>query len=324
MKGSLIEGQRWWWLILAALLTAAGYIGVMLWIGWQGVVDALRVIGWPVICAALALSLLNYATRYLRWNWYLRQLGHHLPAFRHLRIYLAGFALTATPGKAGEALRCVLLKPEHVPYGDSLAALLSERISDVLAVLTLSLLVLLVYPQLYPVGVLFAVGCLGFFLLLTPKFQHFLSQWVAGKRGRLAYAARQVMNVVDAARRCHSVALVSRGFAIGILAWGAEGIALWLMLEQVDAGIVWYQAISIYCLAMLAGAASFMPGGLGGAEAAMTAMLVMSGVSLPVAVAVTLVVRLVTLWFAVVIGLVLLLPEFLAGKQPMYKPENSR
>jgi len=53
---------------------------------------------------------------------------------------------------------------------------------------------------------------------------------------------------------------------------------------------------------MLAGAVSFMPGGLGGAEAAMTALLVTSNVDMPQAVAATVIIRLATLWFAVLLG----------------------
>jgi uncharacterized protein (TIRG00374 family) len=54
---------------------------------------------------------------------------------------------------------------------------------------------------------------------------------------------------------------------------------------------------------MLVGAISFLPGGLGGTEATMIALLVAHGLPLPESVAATLVVRLATLWFAIVLGL---------------------
>ncbi len=54
---------------------------------------------------------------------------------------------------------------------------------------------------------------------------------------------------------------------------------------------------------MLAGAVSFLPGGLGGAEAAMLTLLIYGGLELPEAAAVTLVIRITTLWFAVLLGL---------------------
>ncbi|QVL49596.1 MAG: flippase-like domain-containing protein [Thiocapsa sp.] len=46
----------------------------------------------------------------------------------------------------------------------------------------------------------------------------------------------------------------------------------------------------------------FLPGGLGGAEAAMVALLVAGGTMFGTAVLATVICRAVTLWFAVVIG----------------------
>jgi uncharacterized protein (TIRG00374 family) len=78
-------------------------------------------------------------------------------------------------------------------------------------------------------------------------------------------------------------------------------------------------AVFVYALAMLAGAVSFMPGGLGGAEAVMVGLLVWKGMSNADAVAATVLIRLATLWFAVAIGALMLLKlkgEKTAHSQP--------
>ncbi|SVB82011.1 uncharacterized protein METZ01_LOCUS234865, partial [marine metagenome] len=67
------------------------------------------------------------------------------------------------------------------------------------------------------------------------------------------------------------------------------------------------QALPIYAAATLVGAVSALPGGLVGTEGSMIALLQQSGVSRSVASSGTLLVRLVTLWFAVAVGLVALL-----------------
>jgi uncharacterized protein (TIRG00374 family) len=66
-------------------------------------------------------------------------------------------------------------------------------------------------------------------------------------------------------------------------------------------------AIFVCALSMLAGALSFLPGGLGGAEAVMVSLLVLKCMSMPAAIAATVFIRLATLWFAVLIGLVALI-----------------
>jgi len=58
----------------------------------------------------LAMSLVNYGLRVVRWQMYLGALGHRVPWLTNGRIYPAGFALTTTPGKAGEAIRNIFLE----------------------------------------------------------------------------------------------------------------------------------------------------------------------------------------------------------------------
>jgi uncharacterized protein (TIRG00374 family) len=96
---------------------------------------------------------------------------------------------------------------------------------------------------------------------------------------------------------------------IAIPAWACECVGFAAIVNafpgaHVDLGL----AMVIYAATTIAGALSFLPGGLGVTEGAMTAMLVASasGVDKALAFDATLLTRLATLWFAVGIGLVLL------------------
>jgi uncharacterized membrane protein YbhN (UPF0104 family) len=61
--------------------------------------------------------------------------------------------------------------------------------------------------------------------------------------------------------------------------------------------------MGIYALASLAGSAAFfLPAGIGGMEIVMTTLLVAHGAPLRTAVIATLLCRIATLWFAVLIG----------------------
>ncbi len=94
---------------------------------------------------------------------------------------------------------------------------------------------------------------------------------------------------------------------LGAGAWFSEGLAFWVILEGLDAQVPLLQALPIYAAATLVGAVSALPGGLVGTEGSMLALLQQSGISRGVATAGTLLVRLVTLWFAVALGLAALL-----------------
>jgi glycosyltransferase 2 family protein len=126
-----------------------------------------------------------------------------------------------------------------------------------------------------------------------------------------------VIDLLQAVRSLLKSGPLLAGLILGLIAWGAEGFVLHIILAALGADIGWPVAVGIYAIAILAGAISFIPGGLGSTEAVMGGSLVLLGVEPGAAVAATLICRLVTLWPAVAIGLGFLLAlegSALAGK----------
>ena len=87
------------------------YILVLALSGYQQTVQAVNLLSLGDWGLVLALSLLHFLVRFLRWQWYLGRLGHRVPWAPSAACYMAGFALTATPGKLGETVRSLYLKP---------------------------------------------------------------------------------------------------------------------------------------------------------------------------------------------------------------------
>ncbi|WP_372611451.1 YbhN family protein [Halomonas sp.] len=303
-----LEGWRLRALILSIVVATAGYLAFSLWGGWEEVVAAFVQIGLVGTLIALSLSLVNYGLRFGRWQLYLSQLGHAVAWPPSLRIYLSGFALTTTPGKAGEAFRGVLLKQHGVPFPATFAAFISERLSDLVAIVLLTLVGLAQYPQARGIvlagvlGIVVVLVCLSSQTLLDK-----LHDWASARQGKLMALVAHASEMLGGARRCHRPGLLGIATVISVVAWGAEALAFYWMLGWLGADISLSFAIFVYALSMLAGALSFLPGGLGGAEAVMVSLLVLKGMTMPAAIAATVFIRLATLWFAVVIGLAALI-----------------
>lgn len=308
---SLVVGQLDGWrlraLILSVMTATAGYLAFSLWGGWQDVTAAFVRIGVVGTAIALAMSLVNYGLRFVRWQLYLAQLGYRIAWPPSLRIYLSGFALTTTPGKAGEAFRGVLLKQHGIPFPATFAAFISERLSDLVAIVLLTLAGLAQYPQ---ARWLVLAGIAGIILVLicisSRSLLMRLDRWAESREGKLAGLVAHLAQMLSDARRCHQPVLLIVTTLISVIAWGAEALAFFWVLNWLGADVTLPFAAFVYALSMLAGALSFLPGGLGGAEAVMVSLLVISGMTMPVAVAATVFIRLATLWFAVFIGLVAL------------------
>lgn len=303
MRPAYLRALGW-----ATVAAGAGYLGVSFFTGWAEISAALARLSVLLIATILGLSLANYGLRFWRWQIYLHRLGYAVPWNRSLPIYLAAFALTATPGKVGESVRTLWLHPLGVKASQSLAAFVAERASDLFAILLLTAIGLAAYPAARPVV---AVVALVIVIALTvlawerglARLAGLAEASLPARPGRLVSG---LFDVVQHSRRLFAPAPLAIGLAISIPAWGAEAVGAWLVFDAMGASISIADATFIYSFAMLVGAISFLPGGLGGTEAAMVALLVARGLALPQAVAATLVVRLATLWFAIALGLVAL------------------
>lgn len=288
-----------WSVVVAAL----GYVALSLWAGWREVVDAIVRIGPWVLLGVFGLSLLNYLLRFFRWGRYLALLGAPVPWRINLDVYFAGFALTTTPGKVGETLRSVLLKPHGVPAPESLAAFFAERTSDLLAILVLTAFGLWTYAPARPVvGAALLVVLLVLLLVQWTAFIAAVDRWALARDARWARLLSKLCEIVLHFRRCFSLPALAMGLMLGVVSWFAEGLGLWWLLYALGYSVDLQTAVFVYAFAMLVGSLSFLPGGLGTNEAAMITLLVMNGVPDAGAVTATLICRLATLWFAVVLG----------------------
>lgn len=270
---------------------------------WQDV-RHLGALQWVVV---LTLSLLNYGLRYLRWARVIQALSsRRLPSLRHLLIYVAGFAFTTTPGKAGEALRGLALKPFGVEYRHSFSAFIWERLMDMLVVSLLCCAVVTAFPGQAWLLALAGSATIAFVLVLRSP----LSDAVLAHFARRCTPQSRWRRLSDQLTQTRHDTLVllqwgplGTSLALGFFAWLAEGVGLFYVVDALGTSISPTAAVGVYALSMLVGALSFIPGGLGSAEAVMVLGLTTVGCSLPTAAAATVICRMATLWFAIVLGL---------------------
>ncbi len=288
-------------------LAALGYLGLSLWAGWRDVAAAVAAVGAWLLCGLLVLSLSNYLLRFLRWHHYLRLLDATVPWRIDFAAYFAGFALTTSPGKLGETLRSVLLKPHGVPVPASLAAFFAERASDLLAILVLAAVGLWDHAPARPVVAL--AMAIVFAALLLAQWTALLTaveRWALRRERRWARLLVKFCEIVLHFRRCFTLPAMTFGLSLGVLAWLAEGLGFWWLLDALGHPLPLTAAVFVYAFAMLIGGLSFLPGGLGSSEAVMIGLLALHGLPQAAAVTATLICRLATLWFAVALGAVFL------------------
>lgn len=303
-----INEKKFKLVIGTVLLSIIGYFLFTLWGGWENVISALKQVGFFGIATALSLSLINFGLRFLRWKYFLKVLGYSIPWTANLRIFMSGFSLTTTPGKTGEALRGVFLKDFGVPFRKSFGAFLSERTSDLLCVTILASTGLWIYPKARPI--LFIVASFITFLFIAIR----KDSWI----NSLDKIAKKILpekfsSVIDffletlrSFRSCFTAKVLAITSLLGVLAWTLEAVALKYLLYLLGYELSLLKAIFIYGFSLVIGGITLLPGGLGGAEVTMLQLLILQNIPTAVAVAVTLVIRLTSLWFSVFLGMIAL------------------
>lgn len=290
---------------VSLLVAACLYLAIALYAGFDKILSALSRTTLSLWLILLTGSFCNYLVRFIRWRYYLRQMGHQLPDWLHFIYYLAGFALTTTPGKAGEVIRSVLLRPHGVTYSNSIAAFFTERLLDVLVIALLATFSIIAFEGHRGFAITADIVVIGVVLILRQqriqaRLRLSQQRWRATRWRKLAW---HLLIMLHKARRLLTVRPLLVGVILGILAWVAQGIAYSLLLNHFGIELIFTIGFGIYATSLLIGAASFLPGGVGSTELAMYLLLKAVGVDELNAITIPLISRLSTLWFAVSLGL---------------------
>ena len=290
--------------VVALALLGYGLLGI--WSQGDQLLPLLRGL-WPQIVLGLLLVLAGYGIRYGRWRLLLAAVNQRPPVAADSRIWMGSYAFTATPGKSGEAVRSLLLKQEcGVPVPPTLMALVVERLTDGTAVLLLlllnvSLLLRWQVPLAVPIGVAGSIAIGAVALSRNEGAQGRLRSIVLPMLPRkLAGAGSDGLAALKALLRPR---VLLQATVIGALAWSLEGVSLWLLLRGMGVeGIGIGGATIAHTAAGLLGALTLLPGGLGSTEAGTVGLLALQGVGVAAATPATLLIRLMTLWFATALG----------------------
>tara|TARA_B100000123_G_scaffold101063_1_gene74031 strand:- start:711 stop:1400 length:690 start_codon:yes stop_codon:yes gene_type:complete len=217
---------------------------------------------------------------------------------------MSGFALTATPGKAGELVRSYFLKKHGVTHIKSIGAFISERFLDLLTMVFLCLFgfsLLKNYSSFFLTILILILAISSFVIFKETIFQYFNKLFK--KNSKLLKGINTISQILDnfyiSIYKKHFFQILS----LSVIGWLSESIAFFILIKYLGLNLDIFLCIFIFSFSMVVGAATFLPGGLGGTEATMIFLLNLNGVGLIESTGITIFIRLATLWFAVVLGI---------------------
>jgi uncharacterized protein (TIRG00374 family) len=299
-------------IIYSVVLGAIVFLGLSIYANLGELLTAFGQFNWFLFPLLLVLSFCNYSARFLKWDYYTKVLEIKIERKMSFIIFLSSFIMAVTPGKIGEVFKSYLLKEQSgTPISKSAPIVIAERITDFLSLILLSIIGAITFN--YGKVLMITIGLL-FILLISLISSKKLSYGIIKIFEKFKYFSRishKIHIAYDSIYRMVKIKELIVTIFLSIFAWFFECTGFYIVINGFSfenyIPINIFIATFIYGFATVAGAVTMLPGGLGATDASITGLLILFSIPKNIAVASTLLIRVATLWFAVIVGIVAVL-----------------
>lgn len=298
-------------LVLATLLGGVVFVGLSLYTDVGKLAANLSTFRFEALAVAIGLASVNYALRFVRWQYYLRRLEVHVPTGESALVFLAGFVMSVTPGKVGEMFKSLLLfESRGTSVARTAPIVVAERLTDLVALVVLCALGSLSLKDGPRIALVFALIVAGILAACAYRPLGELGLRIAARLPVIKKLAPKLRDAYESLFVMTRPVPLAVGTSLAVAAWSIEMLGLWVVIRGFPGCTLSLAATAFtYATSTIAGALAMMPGGLGVTEAGMTGMLQALGgaeITPSIATAATILVRIATLWWAVAVGAVAL------------------
>lgn len=281
------------------------YLAITIYTDFNLLIESFKKFDSLLLPVLLVLSLLNYFARFFKWDYYLSILKIQLSKKDSLMIFMSGLLMSVTPGKLGELLKAYLVKTVNkTPASVTAPIIFAERATDFLSLTILALIGAYIYDYGRNAALIITgVILFGIFILTNRKVFDSLMKILS----KIKFVHKRIESIEQLYHSTYTLLKLKPlviAIIISVVSWGFECYGYYLVINNfVDTiGVSW--SFFSYSFSTIVGAVSMLPGGLGVTEGSFLLMLTSKGLSTSDAAATTFITRVVTLWFAVIVGII--------------------
>ena len=259
----------------------------------------------PLILFLVTLSLIPI---FIKWNFLLKNCEIEVPLAKSLAVFLSGLAFDITPGKIGALMKSQILKiSSGIPRAKTAPVVLVEKMYDLIGAIVASIIgiiILGVYPHLIVIAV-FILAVIFFFMFYRPASELFFKRITKTKF--LSKYIESISESYEIVQKSTNVKVATICILLAVSYWFIISIAVYYTLIAFDINMLdYFKVLAIYATSSLLGAISFIPGGIGITEGTLTGLLTLEGIEISTALILSVVIRVLTLWYLVCIGFIAL------------------
>ena len=241
----------------------------------------------------------------IKWHFLLKNCEIHIPFTKSVLVYLSGSALQITPGHIGELIKAQILKTGfNIPRTKTASVVLVEKVYDLIGAIIASIIgIIILELEIYLIIFAFSVLILIFFFIYyKPAFEFFLKQII-----KMKFFSKYTDNISESyeiIKKLTTPKVAIRSILLSITYWFIVSIAAYCTLLAFDVDILNYLIVlSIFTTSAILGAITFIPGGIGITEGTLAGLLTIQGIDISTALIVSVMIRIFSLWYGVLVGL---------------------
>jgi len=259
----------------------------------------------PII---LGLVVVSWFIVYIRWYLILKTSGIQIPHLVNFQIFLAGGALGITPGKMGELFKSQILKDKFdIPRTKTAPLFILEKFLDISGAMIVTCIGIWFIPE---IGFLVIGGLFSLIIVAKIITSRRLFLKILDFAKRFKFMAKFIEPLSSSHENLSRLIFKKEMvffILLSVLYWIVIGCAAYFVLLGLGIDtITLMNTISSYSSSLIIGAISFIPGGVGIAEASLIGLFTIQNIELSNAIVLVVLIRLFTLWFSTLSGFVAL------------------
>lgn len=293
--------------ILVVAISIAFYVGLIIFSDFEKISSSFEQVelnNYPLI---IFLSFIIYFILAVRFHYLLQSIGTKISFRDSLLISFSGQAMFSTIGRAGAIVKSYLIKRK---YGDSISSTGPVVIFEQFLDLKSSVIVLIISLFLFQIlesQIITIIGIVSVILLFLIMKNNKLFFYLKKIFSRIRFLKKFVENIDESKESLDKllnikILIISTG--LSLLTKILQIFVVFLIFDSLQLNLGFVETGLVYYTSMLAGSFSLLPGGIIVTDSSMIGLLLKNNIELATSSAAVIITRFITLWFAVIIGLV--------------------
>lgn len=293
--------------IITVFLILAFYIGFIAYSDFSEFSTNIGQFKFEFLPIILGLSFTSYLIMGIRQKILLKRLGIELKFKENLLLYFSGLSMLITPGGVGEAIKSYYLK---MKYGHSvsktLPLVLIERFHDlgvVITVIAFTLIFLQISEVIIVEIIIIPLIIIVYVLIRIKKlFVKTINFFKRIKKFEKVFD--NISKSYEGMYEMLDPKITIKVWAIGIVAQVFYALSIYSVFLAFGQDFGFIFTTEVVYSSILFGAISLLPGGVGLTEISTVNFLIDKKMEISLAISITIMSRLATIWFATIMGLI--------------------